>query len=110
MNTTQLQTITVIERDGTNFRSFSLTCHILSDPAHFDLHQAVKNAVHEYLQTPEGQQTYEYNCHCFNWADFEQYVSNDICKKIWFRNYQRQSTNTYRQLGRRFKCVITERK
>lgn len=84
MNTTQLQTITVIERDGTNFRSFSLTCHILFDPAHFDLHQAVKNAVHEYLQTPEGQQTYEYNCHCFNWADVEQYVSNDICKKYGF--------------------------
>lgn len=31
MNMIPLQTITVIERDETNFRSFSLTCHILVD-------------------------------------------------------------------------------
>ncbi len=88
MNMTQSQTITVIERDGTNFRSFSLTCHILIDHTHFDLHQAVKNAVHDYLQTSEGKQNYKYNYHCFHWTAFKQYISNDICKKYGFEIFK----------------------
>lgn len=77
-----IQNITAIEQDGLNVRTITITCKILN--RNIDLKQAIKHAVTQYLKTPDGQRTYEYNCSCFNWADFATNVPNEINKEHGF--------------------------
>lgn len=77
------QSIMAIEQDGPCFNVLCIVCGILSDEP-LDLHAAVKDAVMEYLHTKEGRAVYEHNCGCFNWADFEMHVPNDICRNHGF--------------------------
>lgn len=49
-----------------------------------ELLAAIKAASQEYLETPEGRWTWEYNCHNFNYGDFDLNVPNKICRKHGF--------------------------
>lgn len=82
MITNNIQNITAIEQDGLNVRTITITCKILNH--NIDLKQAIKHAVTQYLKTPDGQHTYEYNCGCFNYADFATNVPNEINKEHGF--------------------------
>jgi hypothetical protein len=75
--------IIATEHDGLNTRSMSIQIEALQP--NLDIRQAVINACTEYVQTPEGKSIYEYNCHCFNWADFVSNVPNSLCEKHGFR-------------------------
>lgn len=50
--------------------------------------QAAKLASAEYCSIKEGMLTYEGNCNCFNWGDFDTYVPNSICEKYGIRKIQ----------------------
>ena len=41
----------------------------------------MKAACEEYVQSEEGRKVYQYNCGCFNWADFVQHVPKELCIK-----------------------------
>ena len=77
-----IQTIVAIERDGLNERILTIQLDVLKEG--IDLRQAVIDACTEYARTPEGKKLYECNCGCFNWADFESSVPNEICEKHGF--------------------------
>lgn len=77
-----LKTIVAIERDGFNIRTLILTFNVLSKD--FDLITAIKKAATDYCNTEDGRKIYEYNCGCFNYADFAMNVTNDFCKKYGF--------------------------
>lgn len=79
-------TIMATEHDGSNTRNIAINLNILDEnPGNFDIKDAVRKAVHEYLCTEEGRKTYDYNCGCFNWADFETNVPNEICRRYGFK-------------------------
>lgn len=81
-----VRSITVIEHDSLDERSFTLQVEVLRDV--IDLKEAIKQACEEYVSTREGRETYLYNCRNFNWADFEANVPNLICEKHGFRKLQ----------------------
>jgi hypothetical protein len=78
-----LKTIVAIEHDGADIRALALTFNVPSED--FDLKAAVKAACTEYCKTPEGLETYRYNCNHFNWADFAMSVPAEFCEKHGFK-------------------------
>lgn len=84
MQVNNIQTITAIEQDGFNVRTLTIICKILNPTEKFDLENAVKESVKEYLHTQSGKRTYLYNGKCFNWADFAVNVPNEINQKHGF--------------------------
>ena len=74
--------ITAIEQDGLDVHTFALCLETVEDD--LDIKQAVKNACEEYIKTPAGKATLEYNSGYFDWADFAMNVPNEICKKYGF--------------------------
>lgn len=78
-----VKTIAALEQDGFDVRVLVLNFDVPSKD--FDLKAAVEAACVEYCQTEEGRETYEGNCNCFNWADFEAYVPDEICEKHGFK-------------------------
>lgn len=88
------QTIVAIEQDGLTTRTLTMSFDILSDRPGFDLVSAVKAAVRDYLHTPEGRATYEYNCHNFNWADFSAHVPNSLCIRHGFQKSVHNHSDT----------------
>ncbi len=76
------RTLVIVERDDLSFRAFSLTFEVPNES--FDLMSAVRDAVTDFCMTEEGRKIYEYNCRCFNWADFEANVTNEFCEKHGF--------------------------
>lgn len=78
-------TIVATEHDGLDVRVLVINARIIDgDPRTFDLKGAVRKAVHEFLCTKGGKEIYDCNCGGFNWADFEPYVPNEICRKYGF--------------------------
>ncbi|TCO97346.1 hypothetical protein EV206_108150 [Flavonifractor plautii DSM 6740] len=73
------KTILVIEHDGLAVRAFTIAFALRSPD--FDWKAAVKAACEEYVQSEEGRKVYQYNCGCFNWADFVQHVPKELCIK-----------------------------
>lgn len=73
-----------IEQDGLNRRLFPMEFKVSKTCTVNNLKTAVKAACEEYIQTPEGKETYMYNCNNFNWADFWTNVPNKICSKHGF--------------------------
>lgn len=78
-----LQTVIAIELDGVNVRAISLQFEVPDKD--FDLKGAVYAAATEFCQTEEGRKTYDYNCSCFNWADFDVNVPDEICERHGFK-------------------------
>lgn len=63
----------------------------------FDLKGAVYAAATEFCQTEEGRRIYDYNCCCFNWADFSVSVPNEFCKKYGFKKKLEQESPDFSQ-------------
>lgn len=84
MTTNNIQIITAIERGGLNVRILTIPCKILDPDPNFDLKEAIKQAIQQYLHTPNGKTTYLYNNKCFNWADFVTNVPNEINRQYGF--------------------------
>lgn len=89
MDNNNIVTICATEQDGLNVRTLCIciqiqNTHIDKLKTEDDIINAIKEACDEYIRTDEGRQQYEYNCGCFNWADFEPYVPNSICRKHGF--------------------------
>ena len=77
-----LQTMIAIEHDGKETRAISLLFEV--PDKYFDLKGAIYAAATEFCQTEEGRRIYDYNCCCFNWADFSVSDQNEFCKKYGF--------------------------
>ena len=78
-----LQTMIAIEHDGKETRAISLLFEVPDKD--FDLKGAIYAAATEFCQTEEGRRIYDYNCSCFNWADFSVSVPNEFCEKHGFK-------------------------
>ena len=76
-----LKQIVALDRDGLDTRIVVITVNVDEG---VDVEKAIKAACTEYCKTEEGRKTYEGNCNCFNWGDFDTYVPNDICRKHGF--------------------------
>lgn len=70
------------DQNGLDIRFLIL---VLEGDDGIDIMDAVKKACEEYCSTEEGKETLDYNCGCFNWADFEMHVPDEICEKHGFR-------------------------
>ena len=77
----------VVEHEGLGSRGFVLNFEVVdAGITNIELlKDVVRKACAEYVQTEEGKKTLDYNCGCFNWADFEANVPQDICEKHGFR-------------------------
>ena len=79
--------IMVVERDGTETRSFVLRLGVNETILTTDeqsIRQAVVKACTDFVKTDKGKELYDYNCGSFNWADFESEVPNALCEKYGF--------------------------
>ena len=83
--------ITAIEQDGFDYRTLNIELEILDES--IDVIEACKEAAREFVATEEGLKTYLSNCECFNWADFELYVPNEICERHGFRKIDTETSN-----------------
>lgn len=88
-----LQTIIAVEHDGLDVRVLAIKVRILDPRPNFDIRQAVKDACLDYVRTENGRKTYNYNCGCFNWADFESNVPNEICRNHGFERIDSDVTS-----------------
>ena len=80
-----MKSIYVVEHDGMNERSFILNIETIGIKDDLEsIKKAAIEACNEYIHTDEGKKVYTGNCDCFNWADLEAYVPQDICKKHGF--------------------------
>lgn len=85
-----LKTIVARDVDGLDVYVLTITLDVEDG---IDIKQAVMDACKEYCFTEEGRTTYDRcNCRCFNWADFDMYVPNDICEKHGFRKIDVRTT------------------
>lgn len=84
-------TITATEHDGFDTRTLIINLDVFKED--IDIIEACKEATREFTATDDGFNTYINNCKCFNWADFEMYVPNDICEKYGFRKIDSNVTN-----------------
>ena len=98
-----LKIIVATEADGLDVTNLVMVLDV--DSENIDIEQSVLNACKEYCMTDEGKRTFEGNCNCFNWGDFDTYVPNEICEKYGFRkvesnvaeefNFDQQLVNEY---------------
>ena len=84
-------TITATEHDGFDTRTLVINLEVFKED--IDVIEACKEAAREFTATNDGLGTYISNCECFNWADFEMYVPNDICEKYGFRKINSDVAN-----------------
>ena len=73
------KTLTAIERDGMDVRLLTMVFEIPDKD--FDLIDALKKAVADYVATDEGKATLDYNCGCFNLADIDSSLPRKFCEK-----------------------------
>ena len=78
-----LQTVVAIEREGWDVRTLTLLFEVPDE--HFNLEYWVRKAATDYCLTEKGRAIYDYNCSCFNWADFEMNVPNEFCERYGFK-------------------------
>ena len=73
------KTLTAIEHDGIDVRLLTMIFEIPGKD--FDLIDALKKAVADYVATDQGKATLEYNCGCFNLADIDSSLPRKFCEK-----------------------------
>jgi len=78
-----LRNIVAVEYDGRETMALSISFEVPDNE--FDLVVAARKAATDFCKTEAGKAIYEYNCSCFNWADFEMSVPNSFCEKYGFR-------------------------
>lgn len=73
----RLVSVILRDQDGLNVRISELIIRTwLSDD---EIIPAIMAASKDYLNTPEGREVWEHNCHNFNFGDFDTNVSNKFC-------------------------------
>lgn len=80
-------------KEESSGRQFILLLQILDSNIRTksDVITAIKKAVKHYVtSTKQGKANFEYNCKCFNWADFESSVPNKICQKYGFTKVEQK--------------------
>ena len=70
-------TVTAVERDGLDLRMLTIIFEIPDKD--FDILEGIKLAVQDYIKTPEGKKTMEYNSGYFNLADVAGSLPNKYC-------------------------------
>ncbi len=78
-----IRTVVAIERDGLDIRTLTLQFDVPSED--FDLITAVRKAATDYCKTEQGRRIFDYNCSCFNWADFDTAVPQEFCERYGFK-------------------------
>lgn len=73
------------ETDGLNVTNLVMVMEVAQGT---DFEEAAILASTRYCFTRKGRRTYEGNCNCFNWGDFDTYVPNSICEKFGIRKLQ----------------------
>lgn len=73
------------ETDGLDIKNLVMVVEVKYG---IDFEQAAIAASKEYCLTEDGKRTFEGNCNCFNWGDFDTYVPNSICEKYGVRKVQ----------------------
>lgn len=73
--------IPTYERDGEDVKIYCLIIEAKNGMTRNDIRDAIQKASTAYCKTPKGRTLYENNQHCFNYRDFNKYVSNDICEQ-----------------------------
>lgn len=73
------QSVLLVLRDQDGLDVTLHSIHIRTSLTMDKLIPAIKAASQDFLNTVEGEQIWEYNCHNFNYGDFEMYVSNTFC-------------------------------
>lgn len=53
---------------------------------------SIKQACEDFCQTPDGQMIYKQNHQTFTYADFDNYVPNNICKKYGIEKWYDESS------------------
>ena len=81
-----LKIIVATEAYGLDVTNLVMVLDVNSED--INIEQAVLDACKEYCLTNEGKRTFEGNCNCFNWGDFDTYVPNEICEKYGFRKVE----------------------
>lgn len=79
-------TVTAIEVDDElNVRTLTFICEVPDN--NFDLISAMKAAAKDFCLSETGKKVYSsmLNCHCFNWGDFDIYVTEEYQRKYGFR-------------------------
>lgn len=76
----------ILTQSGTgNTSAIQLQLHDSAIKTEENVRNAVKKAVQYYIKkTARGKADFEYNGECFNWADFENLVPAEICRKFGF--------------------------
>ena len=49
--------------------------------------QLFRNMVEDFLNTPDGNRTWEETCYDFNWGDIDSYIPDDFMKQYNIRDY-----------------------
>lgn len=78
-----IKTIIATEKDGLETRTLILNFEVPTKD--FDIVAAAKKAASDFCLTERGKNIYSYNCHNFNWADFDMYVDNFFCEPYGFK-------------------------
>lgn len=74
--------ITAIERDSFDVNVITLLFKVPTSD--FNLKEAIKKTVADFLATDAGIAALEYTCGCFNWGDFATYITSEMCEKNGF--------------------------
>ncbi len=90
----RIASIKIQEYTNRDIQQFVLLLEILSPniKTTTDLEIAIEKSCTEFVKTKEGKRIYNFNCQNFNWADFNMYVPEDICKKYGFRKLKNPKT------------------
>lgn len=85
--------IVATETYGCETRNLVIVLDVFDE--NINIEQAVSDACKEYCLTDEGKRTYEGNCNCFNWGDFDAYVPDEICERHGFRKVDSVSAEEF---------------
>lgn len=80
----EVQIVRAVIKNGQEESIISYPFLILSDAQDFSLEKAVKEAVKDYLKTEERKVLKKHLNDRFNWFDFIELVSDDLCKPHGF--------------------------
>ena len=88
VQTDNIQIIIATNENGWQTQTLLILCKVQNPGNGFDLQDAARQAVKEYLHTEKGKEKYLSNGKRFNWVDFVANVPNSINIKHGFETIQ----------------------
>lgn len=77
MENERLVILSLCDQDGLDVKTHTIS--IMTSLPTEKIIPSIMAASQDYLNTPDGRQTWEYNNHCFNFGDFDLYVGDEFC-------------------------------